>query len=163
MSAITFQQLTASLISTDTGSHTQFSIENDCVATYYLYWIDRIGVEQAYGEVTPGETYNQPPLSSHVWEVKTKDGQDFKFSPTSEGKIIINADATETFVDASEQIIRTAHGFWSTEIGYGLINGATSQACAEEIDKRSSRKKGASDHVRRNAGTTCAPHATAQQ
>lgn len=126
MSDISFLSLTSTLKSTDTGSKTHFQIENLSHTTYYVYWIDRDGNEQIYGEVNFGETFNQPTASSHVWEVKSKDGQGFKFMPTSEGLISIGVNGTPVFHDASEQIIQTPHGLWSTDIGYGLINVAKS-------------------------------------
>lgn len=126
MSNIQFQSVTASLISTDTGSSAQFSVTNDSSKVYYVYWIDRAGKEQLYGEVDAGGTFIQPTSTSHAWEIKAADGSGFRFYPTDPGLITIGADAKPSFTDASEQITQTAHGLWSTDIGYGVINVAKS-------------------------------------
>lgn len=126
MASITFQPLSANLQTTDIGSPILFSIENDSSTSYSIYWIDRSGVPQLYEQLGPKGTYNQQTVSSHAWKVVGSDGSGFEFYPSSQGKIIINADQTERFIDASEQIIQTPHGLWSTDTGYGLINVAKS-------------------------------------
>lgn len=124
---ITFQPLTATIVSTDTGSPIQFSLTNHSSQALQVYWIDRSGVEQPFGEIAPGASYNQPTSSSHAWEIKAKDGSfGFKFFPTVAGNIDVTGSATPGFIDFSERVIHTAQGDWSTAEGYGVINVARS-------------------------------------
>ncbi|HWJ94205.1 MAG TPA: S8 family serine peptidase [Telluria sp.] len=124
---ITFQPLSATIISTDSGSPIQFALTNHSSQVLQLFWVDRAGVEQPFGEIAPGATANQMTVSSHAWEVKSKDGSiGFKFYPSVAGAIDVTGSGTPGFTDYSERVIHTAQGDWSTAEGYGLISAAKS-------------------------------------
>ncbi|GAB3404877.1 S8 family serine peptidase [Massilia agilis] len=125
--SLNFQPLTASILSTDSGSPSQFTLANHSNQVLQVFWIDRAGTEQLYGEVQPGASFNQPTFSSHAWEIKSKDGAiGFKFFATVAGAIDVTGSGTPGFTDFSERIIHTAQGDWSTAEGYGVINVAKS-------------------------------------
>jgi len=124
---INFQSLSSTIISTDTGSPTQFILTNDTNTVLNLYWIDRSGVEQKYATLNPGQSQTQTTYSSHAWEIKSDDGSiGYKFYPTTPGQIDVKSATDIGFVDFSEKVVSTSQGLWSSAEGYGLINVAKS-------------------------------------
>lgn len=124
---INFQALSSNLISTDSGTPTQFILMNDTNTTLNLYWIDRNGVEQKYASLMPGQSQAQTTYSSHAWEIKSDDGSiGYKFYPTAPGQIDVKSASDIEFTDFSEKVTSTSQGLWSTAEGYGLINVAKS-------------------------------------
>jgi subtilisin family serine protease len=125
---ITFLPVTETAKSSDGGTGTQFTLTNTSSQTLYVYWIDRAGMEQQYGELAPGATYRQAQTwSTHAWEVKSKDGSiGFKFFPTVPGAITVSGADAPAFLDFSERVTHTPLGDWSTAEGYGVINAAKS-------------------------------------
>lgn len=123
---VDFLPLSASILSTDTGSPTQFLLTNHSSTTLTVYWIDRAGVEKSYGTIAPGATQTFSTFSSHAWKVVGDDGTGFKFLPTLPGAIDVTANGAATFADFSEHVSHTALGDWSTAQGYGVIDIAKS-------------------------------------
>lgn len=124
--SITFLPLDSTIVSTDTGSPIRFVLVNRSDKPLKLFWVDRTGAEQAYGEIPPGGSHTQPTNSSHAWKVVDANGTGFKFFPTERGMITVGAGSAVSFTDFSEQVTHTALGDWSTAQGYGLIDIAKS-------------------------------------
>lgn len=135
MSNITFQPISSSIVSTDSGSPVRFQLHNDSDESLTLYWVDRAGALQTFVNLNKGGSYSQDTVTSHVWEIKSADGKiAFKFTPDSAGLINIGADYKPTFSDFSEKVTQTANGLWSSQQGYGLINAAKSLGIADTVD-----------------------------
>ncbi|SFC73333.1 S8 family serine peptidase [Massilia yuzhufengensis] len=129
--SITFLPLDSGIVSNDSGSMIRFVLTNHSDTLLKLYWIDRAGVEQPFGELPPGASHVQETSSSHAWKVVGADGSGFKFYPSERGMITVSGPAAVSFTDFSEQISHTALGDWSTAQGYGLINIAKSLGVPE--------------------------------
>ncbi|WP_296949351.1 S8 family serine peptidase [uncultured Massilia sp.] len=127
-----FLPLGAAILSTDTGQRTQIVITNHAASALKVFWIDRAGVEQPYGEIAPGASWRTDTVGGHAWKVVGADGTTgFKFLATLPGEITVGAGGAPSFFDFSEHVGATPLGDWSTAQGYGLINVAASLGVAD--------------------------------
>ncbi|HDZ08470.1 S8 family serine peptidase [Pseudohongiella sp.] len=103
--------------STNTGSQTAFTIENNTEGLIGVFWIDHSGSYKPYGYVSPGGEHSFNTNTGHPWFIETVN-DDFKFFPTQKGVIEVN-NKGPVFVtenDSSEQFF----GTWSTLWGHGV-------------------------------------------
>ncbi len=122
-----FLPLGAAILSTDTGQRTQIVITNHSTSSLKVFWIDRAGVEQPYGEIAPGASWQTDTVGGHAWKVAGADGASgFKFLATLPGEITVGSGGAPAFFDFSEHVGASPLGDWSTAQGYGLINVAAS-------------------------------------
>lgn len=131
----TFLNVNSNTVSTDTGTPVRFNIKNNSDKALSLYWVDRNGKEVAYPVVNQGESQVMTSSSTHVWVLKSADGQiNLKFEPSVAGLLTIGADYTPAVTDYSEHVIITANGLWSSAQGYGLIDVAKSLGVTDVAD-----------------------------
>lgn len=123
---VEFLPLSATLVSTDTGSPTRLNVKNTSDKPVSLYWIDRSGADVHYGDLQPGQTWISDTSSSHAWKLVAADGKGVKFTPSTPGLVSFGNGGAAVFTDYSEQVSHTPLGDWSTAQGYGLIDAARS-------------------------------------
>lgn len=132
MSNITFLPVTNPTISIDGGVPARFSMTNLSNEHLFVYWVDHSGNLQLQKELDKGASFAELTWTSDMWEVISADGNvSFKFNPSSNSAITVNANYKPSFVDYSEAVKQTIDGPWSTAQGYGLVNAAKSLGIAD--------------------------------
>lgn len=127
MSTIDFLSASSNIKSYDSGGQGRFVLTNNSTDTLKVFWIDRDGNLQQYGNIGPNGVYTQLSTSTtHAWLVQNDSGSiAFKFYPTTYGNISVTSTG-ETFTPFEEKTVHTTLGDWNTYQGYGLVNIAKS-------------------------------------